>query len=231
MRGVQRKLVEVCARRCVTKPKPTVPQAYIPYVPAKWNGMLVLAEAQNHGDAEYLWWLKGLTVDERVRRLYLRERIGIQPWDDGSLKLAVEAAFGAPADRCAVSNAVLWSTVGPRGEHHSPDLAHIARSQKVWWRMLPVLKPNVILATGKIAADMMRPLVAELPTPCKLVCLRLPSPSNLSRISGMFDTEDLLTRYPEVGRAATRHPEWLEGRYRKNKIFFACHAVSVEREG
>ena len=62
------------------------------------------------------------------------------------------------------------------------------------------------------------------------MALRLPSPSYLSRISGLFDEQDLLARYPEVEAAVTNHPEWLAGGYKRNKILFACHAVSVTRK-
>jgi hypothetical protein len=50
----------------------------------------------------------------------------------------------------------------------------------------------------------------------------------MSRIVGMFDTEDLLERFPEVAAAAGRMPEFLKS-YRANKILFACHAVSLAR--
>ena len=35
--------------------------------------------------------------------------IGVSPWDDGSLKLAIEAALDVSEEETAVSNAVLWS--------------------------------------------------------------------------------------------------------------------------
>ncbi len=43
----------------------------------------------------------------------------------------------------------------------------------------------------------------------------------------LFNEADLLNRYPEVKNVVNKHPEWLQGGYRLNKIFFACHAVSL----
>ena len=88
------RLVEACKNHLFLPNEPgpaaTIPEPYIPYVPNPWNGTLVLAEAQNHAkrsgqEPGYLDWLKSLSSDERIERLYLwSEDLGIQPWDDGS---------------------------------------------------------------------------------------------------------------------------------------------------
>ncbi len=56
--------------------------------------------------------------------------------------------------------------------------------------------------------------------------------NTLTRVSNnpgavqMYDEDDLLRRYPEVKKVLDIHPEWGE-QQRKNKVFFACHAVSL----
>ena len=42
----------------------------------------------------------------------------------------------------------------------------------------------------------------------------------------MFQETDLLQRYPEVDAVIREHLGWVT-KQRRNKIFFACHAVSL----
>lgn len=53
------------------------------------------------------------------------------------------------------------------------------------------------------------------------------SPLGMSCVCGMFGENDLLSRYPEVAQVCRQHPEWAAAPYAKNKVFFACHAVSL----
>jgi len=224
-------------RVCESTPGPkesefTVPEPYVPHIPPQWNGMLVLAEAQNHGDVhgEYMTWLASLSRRDRLRRLYLRgSDLGIQPWDDGSLKLALDAAFPYPAQRWAVSNAVLWSQVDSEGRNVRPSERACTRSAGVWARMLPILRPDLIVTAGRVAQDTVTAALSRSAFGCARLALRLPSPMSISRVSSMFDLDDLLSRFPEVARAEQRHPKWTASGYRRNKIFFACHAVSLLR--
>ena len=219
-------LITICKKHMLlASVKAVVREPYIPFVPKKWNGVLVLAESQNMSkkNDHYVKWLKGYSRDEKIKRLYLKEdEVGIQPWDDNSLKLAVEAAFGCLAIDTAVSNAVLWSQRGDGGVNINPDKELQKASSLLWEVLLPVLNPSLVICCGKIAKD----VIANTGWTGKTLSLRLPSPSALSRISGMFDEDDLLKRYPEVARVIKKHPEWIKG-YKKNKIFFACHAVSL----
>ena len=115
--NLKESLIRICARHALPcTSKATVPEPYIPFVPKKWNGTLVLAEAQNHAGAEksYLRWLRNLSPRRRLERLYLnRDYVGVKPWDDGTLKFAVEAAFKLSANEISISNAVLWSLLNP----------------------------------------------------------------------------------------------------------------------
>jgi hypothetical protein len=206
----------------------TVREPYIPFIPEDWNGRLVLAEAQNHGIAavDYLHWLKGLSSDERLNRLYLREHLGIQPWDDGTLKLAVASAFCDDPIRWGVSNAVLWSMVDSAGRNQTPSDFTKRRSLEVWTDFLRIMKPQFVLASGKIATSIVTAAREKLGKAIPYVSVCLPAPTNLSRVSGMFAPEDLLNRFPEVGDVLSKHEDWLTPTYRSNKIFFACHTVS-----
>jgi hypothetical protein len=70
-------------------------------------------------------------------------------------------------------------------------------SIKVWSEYLKVLKPRLIVAAGKVASTVMDKARCQ----GARLSLLLPSPMNLRRMSRLFDTEDLLARYPEVKRA------------------------------
>jgi hypothetical protein len=107
-------LAEICRRHRLPDRScgATMEEPYVPCIPGVWNGVLVLGEAQNHGtkSAAYLEGLRAMGSERRIHRLRDlsseertrwfgdREDIGVQPWDDGSLKLAVEAALRVRAE-------------------------------------------------------------------------------------------------------------------------------------
>jgi hypothetical protein len=205
-----------------------IEEPYVPYVPEPWNGLLVLAEAQNMSakNAAYVAQVQQMDAWQRLTRLdearKREDRLRIQPWDDGSLPLAVESAFDLRAEATAVSNAVMWSVRDAKGNNQNPSNRLIAESIKLWKKMLAVLQPKLIVTAGKIAEK----VVQGTDVACPRHCLRSSSPLALSRIAGMFREDDLLRRYPEVAAVAARHPEWL-AKFQLNKVIFACHAVSV----
>lgn len=228
--NLQKELIAICRRHLFTRKdvRVTVPEPYIPFIPKRWNGVLVLAEAQNHGTraSSYLKWLKGASTDKRISRLYANKNyVGVWPWDDGSLKLAVAAALDAKSEETAVSNAVLWSQVGESGANRNPEEALHEFSASVWRELLKALKPRQIIAAGTIAKTVVS-AAGSVP-----LHWRLPAPMGMNRVSGMFSEKDLLRRYPEVAKALRGNPEWLKSGYRQNKIFYACHAVSISRKG
>jgi len=227
--------LEICARHVLPQElDAVVHEPYAPYVPQyrrEWNGTLVLAEAQNLsscGDG-YAERLKQMTPTQRFSRLYLEASLRIQPWDDGSIKLAVESAFDCKADEAAVSNAVLWSQVDAQGRNINPSKELQGLSAAFWVDLLPAMKPKRVISCGKVAQEIIEKTTAKTQGKWEHVHLRLPSPSAMSRVSGMFSETDLMTRYPEVATVVWDHPEWVDGGYRLNKIFFACHAVSMTR--
>ena len=225
------KLIEICKKHILTDNIDSVfKEPYIPYLPkGEWNGILILAEAQNLSNSEYVEDLKKSSSIRRICRLCDSDPddIGVQPWDDCSMKLAIESAFDTSAENTAVSNAVLWSQIDKNGNNKNPSTDLIVKSIEVWADILPIIRPEHIITCGNIAHKVIGN-IKQIGTPSwKPTKWRLPSRTAMSRISGMFPEGDLLSRYHEVKEVATRHPEWLKGGYRQNKIFFACHAVSV----
>jgi hypothetical protein len=228
---LRERLAAICKTHLLSdQGEATVPEPYIPFIPEipeRWNGILLLAEAQNHGNARYLAWLRNECPD-RIQRLYVYHYdldIGVQPWDDGSLKLAVESALGVKAQETAISNAVLWSQTHDR-RNKNLGVPLIASSVAVWKEMFRELGSDLkkIITVGNTARDIVD--TCDLET--NRIHWRHPAPNAMSKISSMFSADDLLSRYPEVARVDQAHPDWATS-YRQNKIFFACHAVSTVR--
>ncbi len=123
-------MIEVCRRHVVSPDLHAIlPEPYIPYIPDDWNGLLVLAESQNLASAgEYRERLEKASSEDRFVRLSRCKNgtgVGVQPWDDGHLKIAVKAALDVDPARTAVSNAVPWSQQKKaRNEQNSLDGTH-----------------------------------------------------------------------------------------------------------
>lgn len=219
-------LLEICKKYIPSKSESTViSEGYIPYIPDNWNKILVLAESQNlsNQNNEYVEWIQSLMPLERINRLYkYKNGIGIHPWDDGSLKLAIESALNEKAENTAISNAILWSQRSNTGANINPSNALINLSALIWAEFLAILQPKLVITAGNKANDVIKTSSWSGPH----IKLRLPSKTSLSRVSGMFKVEDLFMRYPEVMRVAIKNPLWIK-EYKENKIFYACHAVSI----
>ena len=204
-----------------------IQESYIPYVPEKWNKILVLAESQNlsASNCDYVESLLSMSSEGRIRRLGASpDYVGVYPWDDGSIKLAVEAFLQVNSSNIAVSNAVLWSQRGKNEENKNPDIDLQTLSSEIWVKLLEILKPEKIICCGKIAQH----VIGKTNWEGEIIHLRLPSKMAMSRVSGMFNPADLLKRYPEVEEVLSRSPDLIKDGFRNNKIFYACHAVSSQ---
>lgn len=208
---------------------------YIPYIPENWNGVLVVAEAQNLDIGAYA----NCSDNQKICRLYPDNdctrnyavngsfsKMDVKPWEDGSIPLALKAALDLNPYETAVCNACLWS----RREGYAnanPNEEMQDQSRKLWKEMWGALEPHIewVVTCGAIAASVFD-FAAE-----KRKKLRLPSPNAMSRISGMFRKDDLLKRYPEV-KSAYEEMQLSENEisYEQNKIFYACHAVSLLKD-
>ena len=209
-----------------------IQEPYLPYIPEKWNGVLVLAEAQNLSKKadQYINKLKNSTSEDRIKRLYLHDDgLGIQPWDDGTLKLALKAMVrDIDIREVAVSNSVPWSCVNEKRNNKNPTSEMTQKANEFWKALFDLWNPDIklIVVLGNIADQ-----VIKGTTRAEVFRLRLPSPNYIQRISGMFSDKDLLARHPEVGEAK----EYLEKEYPKImpkpwQVFYACHAVSLGKE-
>ena len=204
-----------------------VREPYIPYIPEQWNKILVLAESQNlsASNSKYVEAILSGSSEDRIRRLGASaDYIGVYPWDDGSIKLAVEAALQVSSSNVAVSNAVLWSQRGQNNENTNPDLDLQEMSSKIWSALLAIIEPEKIICCGKVAQQ----VIAKTNWNGTIIKLRLPAKTAMSRVSGMFNEADLLKRYPEVEEVLSRNPNLISSGCRRNKIFYACHAVSLQ---
>lgn len=223
-----------------TFPKVVVPEPYVPHVPKDWNRVLVLAEAQNLSNAHkgYRARLLAADAESRILRLLASKdspdsHLGIKPWDQGFLKLAVEAALGERAAQSAVSNAVLWSLVGPEGANVRPSSETIGSSIGLWAELLPVLRPARIVAAGKVAQTVVSEVRKLGAWTGSVLALHLPSPRVLAVVSGMFDPGDLKEHYPAACEALDRHASGWRAQSLKEvrgRLFYACHAVSMARK-
>jgi hypothetical protein len=223
-------LVNVCKQFLLPNDGSVViEESYIPYIPEQWNKILVLAESQNlsASNCQYVKTLLSMSQEGRIRRLGASpDYVGVYPWDDGSIKLAVEAAFQVDSSRVAVSNAVLWSQRGKNEENKNPDIDLQGRSSKIWSELLCILKPEKIICCGKIAQS----VIAKTNWEGEVINLRLPAKTAMSRVSGMFNEADLLKRYPEVEKVLNQNPSLIRDGFQRNKIFYACHAISLQTQ-
>lgn len=226
-----------------------LPEPYIPYMPDDWDrGTLVLAEAQylhertDEGKGFMAKMRDVLDVDGRINHLYMGEVlfenpnwIGVGPWDEGALKLAVHAAFGLEPSQCAVSNGILWSEVDSNGSSLNPEWGSpcFKKSIGLWSKMLKVMQPSVIVTAGQKAAWVIDDIFKDSRKDERPEIFRLthPSPRNINRLKKPFRvSEDLLPRYPEV-QDMLKHYEGLFQNLNDKEvaIYFACHAVSQHR--
>ena len=227
--NLSKRLITICQRYVLDAHSlVVVPEPYIPLMPEQWNGTLVLAEAQNLAgkNGNYPMWLKAASPEARIRRLGRNGQVGVGPWDNGSLKLAVEAALQLRAVECAISNGIPWSLVNADGNNQNPSKELVARSAALWAEMLVMLQPTHLVTVGvKAQAVVLAALKGSQLKP-KRTTWALPSPRLLSPLARMVNETDLLERFPEVKRVVKTHPEWIQGSNRRNKILFACLAVS-----
>lgn len=212
---------------------------YIPYIPENWNGVLVVAEAQNITEDDY----RDCSEEQKICRLYPNRdclqnyeisgsfpKLDVKPWNDGSIPLALKASLELNLFETAVGNSCFWSIRnGEANENPNEDMRN--QSRILWQQMWDVLKERCskVICCGNIATEIFNFIEDDNLT---IKELRHPSPNAMSRVSGMFNKDDLFSRYPEVKNAYDElgfgNPTNESIRnYMQNKIFFACHAVSL----
>jgi hypothetical protein len=218
--------IQICKKHNLpNRFRAVIPEPYAPLIPKNWNGILVLAEAQNLSKRsnDYRNRLRALSKKDRYLRLYLDilpDGIGIQPWDNGALKLAALAMYPKESlERFAVSNAVPWSVVKGNDSNKNPTDSIEKHAKDFWLEILSLLKPERIICAGRVASRV-------IGNHSSATMLRLPAPHFINGLSDLFDHRDLLNRYPEVSRALSRLPGARSMKDLSGKILYACHAVS-----
>lgn len=137
--------------------------------------------------------------------------------------MAMASAFpDSRVEEYSVSNAVVWSIRKTNDSNANPDDRLINKSISFWSELLPILQPRLVVCSGAIARQ-----VIEGAWNGDVLPLRLPSPLAMARLVGLFDSDDLLSRFPEVTAALQRLATVRNSNNLRNKVLFACHAVSV----
>ena len=210
----------------ITKEGVVIENPYAPHIPSTWDKTLVLAEAQNLSinHDSYVAKLKSYNFQDQVFRLKNPNDLGILPWDDHSLKVAVEVGMGSDHREVAVSNACFWSQRNNKGNNASPSENLQRLSSLLWEELLKTIKPKVIISIGKIAKNI---ICSTTMKDIKHLNLCHPSSNYLSRFSGLVTEETILSRFPEIKKLDSKYPGWMtKGNYRQNKLFYAIHALS-----
>ncbi len=228
-------LLNVCKNHCYQNAENViVPEPYLPYVPENWNGILVLAESQSSAYPQYWERLKKESTLERMQRLgKYPEGVDIGPWDDGTIKLALQAIFeGAnlnlKLEDVAVSNAVPWTRKSDDNRKNlRPDEQMKAKAAEFWKEIFLVWQPDVkvLVVLGNVAEGVMKQ--ARILGKYRVLKRRLPSTNAINRIINTFDCGDLQIRFPEVQKAKETIKEAMGIHFKPWQIFFACHAVSL----
>jgi hypothetical protein len=112
------------------------------------NGILVLAESQNLHDFE--GHRDAICQKEEVDRFYRlpisTEKIGVGPWDNGVVQLALKAMIpNINLDEVAVSNVVPWSQISPKNENKNvnPSEVLVDKAASFWEALLEVWEPHI----------------------------------------------------------------------------------------
>ena len=186
-----------------------------------------------NSNSRYVRYFEKQGPVHRIRRLYgspERGEIGVGPWDDGSLKLAIVAVTNNPRvlGKVALSNAVLWSSYkeGSKGGRNLlPPREFIKLSKDLWERFLKILEPEKVVAVGTTANSILRNTLYGKSKKDQVIHWH--HPAFFRRIHTAFKAEDM--------------KEWVFGRVREacNKLgaefeeyqkLFACHALIRSRK-
>jgi hypothetical protein len=242
----KKKLWEICLAHRITENEysnynGTIPiynySPYVPYLPKNWNKILVLGTSQkislkNNGDKDYRDSLKDLSEEYLIFRLgnpivtdkKAEQFIGVEPWDEGFLKLAMLSCFPkSKLSEFGVSNAFPWE-LDKNNKPQNYFLEH--KSLKFWEAVLPVIKPEYLICIGN--ATKFHIVLGYLCKEMNIKYFSLLSPYFLKYILTLFDENDLYWRFPEVRLAFETNQRLVKSNnpYWKNYVLFAAHAVS-----
>ena len=216
------RIIRICAEyQLEQKYDVVIREAYIPYIPPKWNGCLVLGEAQNLSSTyyKYVESLKRMTKQEQITRLKDPSNLGIKPWDEGSLKIAIKAAMDINPNNTAVSNGVLWSQTDGATRNKNPKNSLKKHSQILWETILTELNPVGIIACGAVAQD----VIKKTSWAKTHSLIELKHPGAMRYVKKTKSTKDLLEEFPKVRETIQNNQNWFQENKRKAIINYACH--------
>jgi hypothetical protein len=207
--------------------KPVFEEPYAPHLPSISPRVLVLAESQNLTDAAYVSRLSGDDpAASRRRILRLLDgtgsgKIGVEPWDNGILKIAVQGALDEiDPSEVAVSNAIPWSWTAGAANTRPFNSKVIALAADFWREIFREWMPEKIITAGAVA----RSVIKIAKPSAKVMNWALPSP-RLDPAAGMFDPQELMRRFEIPEEIRTLVPDGA----RPQIAFYLCHAVSQAR--
>ena len=206
------KLLAICREFTKKAPDGVVFQEpFVPYIPDAWNGVLVLAVAQNLSTAgqvvvrEYSTYLKNRTPTGRYWRLYpdknqgsplvraQPDAFGIGPWDRKETQVVV-SCLGYDPRHTAVSNGVPWSCRTASGCDSAPTPDMRDAAFEFWCEVFKVWRPARVITFGRIPeAIVQRAGLADR-------CLYVPFPAGgaLGRCLKSLDVQQTLKAYPVI---------------------------------
>lgn len=208
-----------------------IQEAYLPYIPKEWNGILFVAEAQSLTKSNpYRDQLEGMESEDLLVRLNHDEivrngnnNIGVGPWNTGYPQFALKILSNEHAvNHMAVGNAVVWTHDTQNNVNPNDEL--IDRSKKIWKQLIDDTsfgeRLKLVIASGSISHR----VFWNLSDRTKDRILYLIHTSYLKRVQNIFSPQELLARFPEVKDAlASKTPD-------HSKVFFACHVISRYNE-
>lgn len=248
--ALQSKLLQICKKHKISDLE--IPEygkelkkydkfPFAPYIPKYWNKILVLAESQqlrglNDGNQGYVQSLLEADDEDLIFRLgnfnitrtKPEEQIGISPWDEGYIKLAMLSSFPEfTIDQFGVSNAVPWHL----DKDNKTQAALLNRKSIAFWKdILPVLKPEIIICTGVIADSIITDTGYCSNNICHQIHIR--SASQLHFVAKKtYRWKDWLDKNPAMKELFENNNDLIESSIDPKRYFvwYAAHAVSQIR--
>lgn len=197
---------------------------YIPYIPQNWNKILLLAESQqlkgnSKGNKSFKMRLEEVTDFDRICRLGNEkvtkspDVIGITPWDNEYLKLALLASYkNIELKNVGLSNAIPWH-LDNRNKKMVNELSK--KSAAFWGDILKIIKPDKIICSGNIANNVIRQVAADsLPTNLQVIKIRSASSLHwLGKRVSSYSIDEETTKIFNRSSIATDRSEKSKERY------------------
>lgn len=206
---------------------------YIPYIPKQWNKILVLAEAQQlrgkiKGNLTYRKRLEEASEQNQITRLGNKaitpepeKMIGIWPWDNGYIKLALLAVFpNESIGKYALSNSIPWHL-----NKNNNKQFYFLRDKSIayWGEILPILKPKAIICTGEIA----RKIISKTKYCCEKNKCNQYNLRSASRLHFVAKRDFDIQKYPELISIYNENRQFIIPKQpMRYYIYYMAHAKS-----